>query len=150
MQKLQYSIDINAPRETVWHSMLDDATYREWTEVFSKGSYYKGSWEQGSKILFLGPDPEGGSEGGLVSEIAENRPYEFVSIKHVGIVANGVEDTTSDEAKKWTPAYENYSFIDKNGATELQVELEVDVEHSNAFDKMWPEGLQRLKSIAER
>src|SRR5687768_1697097 len=100
MQKLQYSIEINAPREKVWHSMLDDPTYREWTDVFSKGSYYKGSWEKGSKIMFLGPDPDSKTEGGLVSEIAENRPYEFVSIKHVGIVANGVEDTSSDEAKK--------------------------------------------------
>ena len=100
MQKLRFSILINAPKEKVWHAMLDDKPYREWTAAFNPGSYYKGDWSKGSKILFLGPNPETGEEGGMVSRIAENKRYEFISIEHVGIVYNGVEDTTSDEARK--------------------------------------------------
>lgn len=150
MQTLHFSISIKAPKEKVWRAMLDDEPYREWSQAFSKGSYYKGSWEKGSKILFLGPDPDTGEEGGMVSRIAENKPYEFISIEHLGIVANGVEDTTSEEARKWSPAFENYTFTEKDGATEVEVDLEVNDEYVEMFEKMWPAALEQLKNIAER
>jgi hypothetical protein len=150
MQKLYFSILINAPKKKVWHAMIDDKPYREWTTAFSQGSYYKGDWSKGSKILFLGPDPETGEEGGIVSRIAENKPYEYISIEHLGIVRNGVEDTTSDEARKWAPAYENYSFKEKDGATEVLVDLDVDENETEEIKKMWQEALQKLKEIAEK
>jgi len=150
MKKLHFSISIQAPKEKVWHAMLDDQPYREWAEAFSKGGYYQGSWEKGSKILFLGPDPDTGKEGGMVSRIAENKPYEFISIEHLGIVNNGIEDTTSEEARKWSPAFENYTFSEKDGATELLIDLEVADEYVEMFERMWPDGLERLKNIAER
>jgi hypothetical protein len=150
MQKLHFSILINAPKDKVWHSMLDDKPYREWTKAFNEGSYYKGSWEKGSKILFLGPDPNTGEEGGMVSRIAENKPYEFISIEHLGIVQNGVEDTTSEVARKWAPAFENYTFNDKDGATEVLVDIDIEDEHAQMFNEMWPEALRKLKELAEK
>jgi hypothetical protein len=150
MQKLHFSIVINAPKEKVWHAMLDDKSYRAWTKAFNEGSYYKGSWEKGSKILFLGPDPKTGEEGGMVSRIAENRLYEFISIEHLGIVQKGVEDTTSEVARKWTPAYENYTFTEKDGATEVRVDMDMADEHVEMFKTMWPEALERLKTMAEQ
>lgn len=150
MQKLHFSIMIHAPKEKVWHTMLDDQPYREWTTAFSPGSYYKGDWSKGSKILFLGPNPDGSGEGGMVSRIAENKPYEFVSIEHLGIVKDGVEDTTSETARKWAPAFENYTFMEKEGATEVLVDVDVEDEFVEMFEKMWPEALQLLKAIAER
>ena len=148
-KKLHFSIVVNAPKEKVWHAMLDDKQYREWTRAFSPGSYYKGDWSKGSKMIFLGPDPETGNEGGMVSRIAENRPYEYISIEHIGIVQNGIEDTTSETARKWTPAFENYTFEDKDGATQVLVDMDADDEYEEVFNKMWPEGLKRLKAIAE-
>lgn len=150
MEKLHFSIVINAPKEKVWHAMLDDDSYREWTSVFNEGSYYEGGWDKGSKILFLGPDPTTGKLGGMVSEIAENRPYEFISIKHLGLVNDGVEDTESEEAKKWAPAYENYTFKEVDGGTEVLVDLETEESMAEEFNKMWPAGLEQLKKIAER
>ena len=150
MQKLHFSMLINAPKDKVWHAMLDDQPYREWTNAFNEGSYYKGSWEKGSKILFLGPDPNTGEEGGMVSRIAENKPYEFISIEHLGIVQNGVEDTTSEAARKWAPAFENYTFNDKDGATEVLVDIDVEDEHAQIFNDMWPKGLRKLKELAEK
>jgi hypothetical protein len=149
MQKLHFSILIDAPKEKVWHAMLDDKPYREWTSAFSPGSYYKGDWSKGSKILFLGPNPETAEVSGMVSRIAENKPYEFISIEHLGIVHNGVEDTTSDEARKWSPAYENYSFKEKGGATEVLIDTDVDEKETAVFNEMWLEALQKLKEIAE-
>lgn len=86
----------------------------------------------------------------MVSRIAENKPYEFISIEHLGIVFNGVEDTTSDEARKWAPAYENYSFKENDGATEVLVDIDVDETEKEAFNMMWLEALQKLKEIAEK
>ena len=49
---LTYEIDINASPEKVWHTMLDKETYEQWTAVFSAGSTYEGSWEEGAEIHF--------------------------------------------------------------------------------------------------
>jgi hypothetical protein len=149
MEKLRQTIFINAPRERVWDVMLSDDTYRQWTSAFNPGSYYKGDWKKGSKILFLGPDPDGSGEGGMVSRIRENRPPEFISIEHLGIVQNGVEDTESAEAKKWAPAYENYTFAAKNGGTELTIEMDIEATEKQNFETMWKDALSRLKGIAE-
>ena len=149
MQKLHFSTHINAPREKVWNLMLEDATYREWTRAFGENNYFKGDWNKGSKIQFVGVDTETGAEMGMTSRIAENRLHEFVSIEHLGIVANGVEDTTSEEARKWSPAFENYTFIEKDGGTEVQVDLDVLEEYAGMFNAMWPDALQRLKTLCE-
>lgn len=150
MEKLHFKIEIKAPKEKVWNTMLEDATYREWTAPFNEGSYYKGDWSKGSKIIFLGPDPKTGKEGGMVSRIAENKLYEFISIEHRGIINDGVEDTTSDEVKKWTPAFENYTFKEKDGITEVIVEMNIQADYKEMFEEMWPKALQKLKELAEK
>ncbi len=150
MQKLHFETLINAPVEKVWDTMLSDATYREWTRAFAPGSHYEGSWNQGSKMLFLGPDPDSGKEMGMVSRIKENRPYEFVSIEHLGIVQDGIEDTESPEAKKWSPAFENYTFVKQNGFTQLQVDMDIADEYKAEFEKTWPKALEDLKALSEK
>jgi uncharacterized protein YndB with AHSA1/START domain len=152
MTKLHYSIIINAPREKVWKTMLDDATYRDWTSFFNPGgSYYEGNWEKGSKIHFIGPDPKTGKLGGMASRIADNRLYEYISIEHLGILKeDGTEDLTSDAAKKWAPAFENYTFKDKDGGTELSVDLDRLEEFAEMFRDVWPKALARLKELSEK
>lgn len=150
MKKLHFSIVINAPKEKVWETMLGQETYKQWTESFNPGSYYKGDWSQGSKMLFLGPNPQGEGEGGMVSRVAENKPYEFVSIEHLGLYANGIEDTTSPEAKKWSPAFENYTFKESGSGTEVVVDIDVEESMVEEFGKMWPAALEKLKEIAEK
>lgn len=150
MNRLHLSILIDAPKQKVWHTMLDDRTYREWTRAFNPGSYYRGDWNEGSKILFLGPDPETGEEGGMVSRIAESKRYESVSIEHLGIVRDGKEDTTSEIARKWTPAFENYTFKERDGGTEVLVDVDVEDEYVESFQQMWHDALQELKELAEK
>lgn len=153
MTKLNYTIDINVPKEKVWEVMLGDKTYREWTTPFHEGSYYEGSWDKGSKILFLAPDDDG-KLSGMVSKIVENRPYEYISIEHFGeITIDGVEDTTSERVRKWSGSHENYIFSESNGVTTLDIELEsdgMDQEMLEMFEQMWPKALNKLKEIAEK
>lgn len=148
MDKLRFSISINAPAAKVWNTMLDDVTYRAWTEAFASGSHYVGNWNKGSKILFLGPG-ENGKMSGMVSRIAESRPHEFISIEHLGVVNDGVEDTTSEQVKVWAGAHENYTFTQTGGTTEVLVELDTVEEHKEMFQGMWPKALEKLKSLAE-
>jgi uncharacterized protein YndB with AHSA1/START domain len=148
MEKLQLSIDIAAPPETVWDTTIEDASYREWTKHFEPTSFYRGSWTKGSKILFLGRDKDG-NEGGMSSEIAESRRPEFISIRHLGMVNNGVEDLTSDAVKAWAPSYEDYTLEEIDGGTRFVVEMDINAEHKEMFEKMWPEALKSLKALAE-
>lgn len=150
MNALHFSIVINAPKAKVWHTMLDDKTYRVWTEAFNAGSHYVGDWSKGSRILFLGPDPNTGKMGGMVSRIAENRLHEYISIEHLGMVQDGVEDTNSDAVKAWAGAHENYTFKEKNGKTELLVDMEITEEFKEMFEDIWPKALQKLKELAEK
>lgn len=149
MNTLHFSIQINAPREVVWQAMLEKESYHVWTRPFSEGSYYEGSWEQGSEIRFLGPNPDGTGEGGMFSRIKENRPHQFISIEHLGMISNGVVDTTSEEVKKWVPAFENYTFNEKNEGTELLVDINITQEYQDMFKEMWPKALQSLKEYVE-
>jgi len=148
MQKLHFKIDINAPKEKVWHTMLDDKTYRIWTEAFMPGSYYKGDWGKGSKMLFIGPGENG--DMGMVSRIKENQKYKFISIEHYGVVKDGKEDTSSDEVKAWAGAHENYTFKEKDNSTEVLVDMDTAEEYKEMFEDMWPKALQKLKELSEK
>ena len=59
METLKFHSTINAPKEKVWATLWNDNTYRQWTSVFSEGSYAESDWNEGSKILFLSPKGEG-------------------------------------------------------------------------------------------
>ena len=145
MKKLHFTISIRAPKERVWKKMLEQDTYRQWTEAFGPGCYYEGSWDKGSKIKFLSPPGEG-----MTAVIAENREFEFLSIRHLGFVKDGVEDTESPEAKAWAPAYEDYTFTEKGGVTDVRVDLDSNEEFEKMFEDLWPKALSRLKEICER
>ncbi|TGK19646.1 hypothetical protein [Leptospira stimsonii] len=149
METLTFTILIQADVKTVWHKMLDDKSYRIWTEAFHTGSFYEGSWKKGSFIRFLGPDENGGL-GGMYSRIKENITNQYISIEHLGMVSNGVVDTESEAVKKWTPSFENYTFKEQGpGKTELIIEMQTIEEYKSMFEDMWPKALKALKDLSE-
>jgi hypothetical protein len=151
MNKLHFSIDINAPKEKVWNTMLGEETYSDWTDAFMPGSNssYVGDWNEGSKILFVAQNENGEMEG-MVSRIKENRPYEFVSIEHLGILKDGKEITSGPEVEGWGDALENYTFKETNGVTQVLVDTDTEEEYEEMFQDMWPKALQKLKELAEK
>ena len=147
MKDLNFSIFINAPKEKVWNTMLEDVTYRQWTKVFNPTSYYRGDWSQGSIMEFMGSDPETGKEGGMLSRVKENRLYEYISLEHYGEISDGVHQPYG-EGKL---SYENYTFIEKDGGTEVKVDmLGMPDEYAPMFDGMWPQALEALKELSEK
>jgi uncharacterized protein YndB with AHSA1/START domain len=148
LEPIHFEIDIDAKPEKVYQTMLDDQHYREWTSVFNPTSYYKGSWDKGSKMLFLGTNDKGEQEG-MVSTIKENIPNQYVSILHLGMVSKGKEITTGDEVKNWAGALENYTFLPKDDKTLLHVDMDTNAEFKSYFTDTWPKALEKLKSVVE-
>jgi hypothetical protein len=148
-ETLHFETEINAKVEKVTRIMFDDTGWREWTSAFNATSHYRGSWEKGSRILFLGIDHEG-KIGGMASRIKENIPNKFVSIEHLGSVRGDIEITSEIEVDDWSGAIENYTFTENNGKTLLEVELDAVEDFLSYFTDTWPKALNKLKEICER
>ena len=144
MEKMHFSIDINAPRERVWRALWSDASYPDWTSAFSPGSRAVSDWREGSKIQFL--DGEG---QGMDSLIEKSVPNEFMSFKHVGVIHEGQVQQPDEKTREWSGSHENYTLRDRNGRTTLNVDLESPQEYKDMFNDKFPKALHRLKEIAE-
>jgi hypothetical protein len=151
MKKLQFKVNIIAPIARTYDFMLgitSKSTYEQWTSLFNPTSTYEGSWETGSKILFIGVD-EKGEKGGMVSKIVENIPNRFVSIQHYGLVKADDEITEGPEVEKWANGFENYSFVESNGTTSVTVDLDTTEEFLDYMRQAYPKALDKLKEICE-
>lgn len=146
---MHYEIHINAPAIKVYKTMIDEKHYNEWTAAFNPTSRFEGSWDKGSKILFLGTD-ENGKIGGMVSRIEENIPHKFISIEHLGMINEGKEIMTGPEVESWAGAHENYTFSEENGGTRVSVDLDMNEEFKAYFEETWPKALAILKEICEK
>lgn len=152
MKKLQFKVNIHAPVSRVYDLMLgisSKSTYEQWTSLFNPTSSYEGSWDKGSKILFVGVD-EKGEKGGMVSRILEHIPGQFVSIQHYGLLAGDKEITEGPEVKKWANGFENYTFEESNGTTILTVDLDTAEDFVDYMNENYPKALDRLKEICEK
>ena len=148
MHRQQFKTTIAAPRDAVWETLWNDATYREWTSVFSPGSWADTDWKKGSKVRFLDAD-----NNGMASVIEENRKNEFLSIRHLGItIKNGVEQPRTEESKEWE-GFEEYTLEDEGTNTLLTVDLEfgnIPTEMLDMFNGLFPKALEKIKQISEK
>jgi hypothetical protein len=144
MEKQQFQISINAPKEKVWEMLWSSTTYPEWTSAFAEGSNVETDWNEGSKVLF-----SDGKGQGMVAQIAEKRINEFMSFRHLGVLKNGVEDLDSEAVKQWAGALENYTLSTVNGQTVLTVEMDMTEEYKDYFVKTWPKALEKVKKLSE-
>ena len=151
MIKLQFKISINAPLDKTFDYMLglsSKSTYEHWTALFNPTSTYEGSWDKGSKILFVGVD-EKGDKGGMVSKIVENIPNQFVSIQHYGLVKAGKEITEGPEVEKWANGFENYTFGENSGTSTVTVDIDAIEDFVDYMNNAYPKALEKLKEICE-
>ena len=85
----------------------------------------------------------------MIARVEDNRPNELMSLRYVGQIVNGEEDTTSEEVKAFMGAYEKYAFSAAGGVTTVDVELDSEDEFVAMFDEAWPLALEKLKDIVE-
>lgn len=144
MEKIQFSVDINAPKEKVWYSLWDDENYETWTTAFCEGSHAVSGWNEGDKIHFL--DPKG---SGMASRIVEKKPFDSMVFAHITEIVNHEEQPISEAIQQWSGCKEQYTLTEKNGVTTLVSEVESIEEHVDFFRNMFPNAMQKIKEIAE-
>lgn len=152
MLKLHYRKDINAPARKVFDAMLGIShkkTYEQWTAEFNPTSTYEGAWKKGGKMYFVGTDANS-KRGGMVSEIADLIPGQFVSIRHYGMLDGDAEITEGHLVEKWAGSLENYTFREQNGITTVDVAIDMAEDYQDYFNATWPKALDKLKELAEK
>ena len=152
MEKIQFKKEIRASAKKVFNTMLgleNIKTYEDWTAVFNPTSTYEGSWEKGSKIYFVGFD-DSGKKMGMVSEIVENIPFKFVSIRHYGMLDGDNEITEGPMVEEWAGLLENYSLSEQDGVTTVTVDSDTTAEYVDSLSATWAKALNKLKEIAEK
>jgi uncharacterized protein YndB with AHSA1/START domain len=144
MERLQFKITIDAPRDRIWEILWGAETYPQWTAPFIEGGSLKTDLKKGSRAFFL--DSSG---DGMISEIADLVPDEFMSFRHLGMFTGGVVDTEIADQEGWSGALENYTLLDVDGGTEVIVDQDLTEGSRQLFTEMWSKALQLLKIIAE-
>ncbi|WP_316821086.1 SRPBCC domain-containing protein [Pedobacter gandavensis] len=144
MKTMEFKTMINASPEKVWEVLLGVDTYPIWTAGFAEGSNVTTDWKKGSKAIF-----GDGKGNGMVSEIAENIPYKFLSIRHLGYLIDGKEDLESEEIKAWAGALENYTLTEVDGQTEWSISADITEDFEDYMLKTWPLALKKVKELAE-
>ena len=143
MKAIKKSIEITAPKESVWAVLLEDAYSRDWMSYFSPGTRAETDWIVGHKVVFTD-----GSDKGLLGHIVEKRPYEYLAIEYDGMIVNGKEDTESEMSKSMKGATETYSLSDHNGNTVLSVSVDMDEQYHDEMATAWDAALQRISELS--
>lgn len=145
MLKIAFSKKICAPASKVWDVLWTDATYRQWTSVFHEGSHAISDWKNGSEVLFLAPNGDG-----MYGKIASLVPNKFMSFQHIGSVKNSIKQPIDAETEVWSGAFENYILSEKDGITEISVELESESSFAEFFQEVFPKALDIVKDLSEK
>jgi uncharacterized protein YndB with AHSA1/START domain len=143
MKELQFSIEVNATRETVWDTLWQDETFREWAGIIDPGTYMVGELKEGNEIQFISAE----NGYGVTSLVEKLVPSEFLLLRHR---ADTQEAGKREREKEWTGGVESYSLANKDGTTTLTVAFGVPPEMEEYFKLTYPKALERVKVLAER
>ena len=142
INRLQFSVDIKAEKAKIWKSLWNDSSYRDWASVFFEGSYaITDNWEEGSTVLFLGPD-----QNGIFSIIETHLPNKIIAFKHIGNVVKGEKQAIDDETRAWSGATEIYTLNEGIDSNTLTVEIDVLDEHLEFMTNAFPKALEKVKN----
>ena len=148
LESIHFDIYIDASPEKVHQTMIEDESYSIWTAEFNPGSHFKGSWEKGAEIHFIGTDKDG-SQGGIGSRVRENIPGKSIELEHLFIIKNNEIEKGNPVADVWSGAREEYTFERKDGGTHLKIRQDIMPAYKSYFMETWPKALIKLKSLCE-
>jgi uncharacterized protein YndB with AHSA1/START domain len=143
MHKIQFSVEIKAPREVVWNTLWDDKTFRDWANIIDEGTYMVGEMKEGSEVQFISSV----NGYGVTSLVEKLTPNEFVLFRHK---ADTKESGQQEREKDWTGGTESHSLTEKDGVTTLTVEFDVPTEMEEIFKTRMPKALDRIKILSEQ
>jgi uncharacterized protein YndB with AHSA1/START domain len=143
MKELQFSIEINAPKEKVWDTLWQDKTFRQWAGLIDPGTYMVGDLNEGNEIQFISAE-NGYGVTSLVEKLVTN---EFLLLKHQ---ADTQESGKREREKEWTGGSERYLLVESDGITTLTASFDVPLEMEEYFTVHYPKALEQVKILAEK
>jgi hypothetical protein len=139
MEKLHFEIQISAEPAKVWSVLWDDISYRQWTTAFTEGSFYQGTWEEGSIMKFFDAH-----NNGMYSRIEKNIPEKIMKFLHLGEIFNGIE-----APQDWGEATEAYILEENEEGATLNVDIQTSEEFKSFFEEKFPNALRIIKNLSE-
>jgi hypothetical protein len=143
MQKLQFTIEIEAPCEKVWNTLWGDKTFRDWGNIIDEGQYMVGEMKEGNEVQFI----SSASGYGVTSLIERLVPNELVSFRQLVDTKDSGE---REREKEWTGGMESYSLAGDDNVTTLKVTIDVPTGLEETFKVRFPKALERVKFLAEK
>lgn len=141
---VQKSVSIQAPAERIWR-VITDAQYNSiWLAAFGKRNIAHTDWQEASKAIFVDD-----SQTGLITRIREARPFEKIRMQNVGIITNGKEDYTSNDAVESREFFEQYLLTPEDGSVRMRVEVTVEDDFYDEVSDCWANALEIIKKLAE-
>lgn len=143
MKEMKCTVEIHAPRETVWNTLWQDETFRQWASIIDPGTYMVGELKAGNEVQFISAE-NGYGVTSLVEELVVN---EHLLLKHK---ADTQEVGARERKDEWTGGKETYNLSERDGITTLAVAFDVPLEMEEYFMVAYPKALNRVKELAER
>jgi uncharacterized protein YndB with AHSA1/START domain len=142
MEKLRYSIEINATKKRVWDTLWQDETFREWAGIIDPGTYMVGDLKQGNEVQYISSE----NGYGVTSLVEKLVAGEYLLLRHS---TDTQESGKREREKEWTGGEESYSLAEKDGNTTLTVAFDVPLELEEELSTSYPKALERVKALAE-
>lgn len=138
------SIDISAPKESVWEVLFSPKFINIWSSEFSEGTHVEGYWKLGGTVFFKDKNGDG-----LKGRVIDNQYCSLLRVEFVGVLKNGVEDPENEELDMWKGCVDAYILTEKDGVTVLSIESEVPEKYFEPFKKPWDRSLRKIKQLSE-
>lgn len=142
MKELQFHLTIKAPKQKVWDTLWQDATFRQWAGVIDPGTHLVGELGEGNEVQFISANGYG-----VTSLVEAWVPGEFALLRHS---ADTQDNGAQTRDKQWTGGKESYALAEENGATVLTAVFDVPLELESILGESYPKALQRVKELAEQ
>lgn len=144
MKTIKKTIVIHASNQKVW-SVLTDPQYNvQWYAMFMEGSAPQGKWDIGHKILFTDQSGEG-----LAVKVTDNVTNRMLALEYTGVVKDGKEDSTSEDAKKYIGGKEIYVLSEKHESTQLDIAADMEEAMLDDMSAAWDKALEKIKELSE-
>ena len=143
MKEMQFQVAINAPKETVWATLWQDETFRQWAGIIDPGTYMVGELKQGNEVQYISLE----NGYGVTSLVKKLIPGEYILLRHS---ADTQEKGKKEREKEWAGGEESYTLIEREKLTILTVKVDVPPKLEEYFKITYPKALERVKELAER
>lgn len=139
MKLLEYTIQINTTAEKVWDVLFTQDNYKKWASAMNEGTYFEGTWEEGSIMKFLDP-----KNNGMYNLVEKNIPNKQLSMKHLGWILEGVLTP-----QNWEDSTLDYMLEPNENGTLLIGKVNSLDEFVDFFNSKYPKNFENIKNLAE-